>query len=155
MRLSFKKGAHAVLSRAAYRKFGASPDFLCSFVGSLHFLRLSLMKGAHAVLSSAACRKFGVSLVFREMWDTEGLPLKPATVPTAPYGCSTFAQAYEGLSFRPYPLFIRRDETGVSNLLFVFDPNGRFQGKSPTSPCHPDPDFLFRAASDDHVCGSP
>jgi hypothetical protein len=27
MRLSLKKGAHAVLSRAAYRKFGASRSF--------------------------------------------------------------------------------------------------------------------------------
>ena len=39
-------------------------DFLCSFVGSLNFMRLSLMKGAHAVLSRAAHRKFGASRSF-------------------------------------------------------------------------------------------
>jgi hypothetical protein len=73
------------------------PDFLCSFVGSLNFMRLSLKRAAHAVLSSAAYRKFGViSLVFREMWDTAGLALKPVAGPTDPYGCPTFAPAYVG-----------------------------------------------------------
>jgi hypothetical protein len=41
-----------------------TPDFLCSFVGSLNFMRPSLKKGAHAVLSRAAYRKFGVSRSF-------------------------------------------------------------------------------------------
>jgi hypothetical protein len=59
------------------RRVPHTPDFLCSFVGSLNFLRLSLNKGAHAVLSRAAYRKFwGISLVFREMWDTTGPSLK-------------------------------------------------------------------------------
>jgi hypothetical protein len=40
------------------------PDFLCSFVGSLNFMRPSLKKGAHAVLSRAVYRKFGVSRSF-------------------------------------------------------------------------------------------
>jgi hypothetical protein len=40
------------------------PDFLCSFVGSLNFMRLSLKRGAHAVLSRAAYRKFGASRSF-------------------------------------------------------------------------------------------
>jgi len=38
----------------------------------------------------------GISLVFREMWDTAGLPLKPAVSPTDPHGCPTFAPAYVG-----------------------------------------------------------
>jgi hypothetical protein len=46
------------------------PDFLCSFVGSLNFMRLSLMKGAHAVLSRAAYRNSG-HLDF-EMWEMSG-----------------------------------------------------------------------------------
>jgi hypothetical protein len=72
------------------------PDFLCSFVGSQNFMRLSLMKGAHAVLSRAAYRKFrGISLVFREMWDTTGLPSN-CCGPTAPYGCPMFAPASPG-----------------------------------------------------------
>jgi hypothetical protein len=41
-----------------------TPDFLCSFVGSLNFMRLSLKKGAHAVLARAAYRKFGASRSF-------------------------------------------------------------------------------------------
>ena len=50
-----------------------TPDFLCSFVGSLDFMRLSLKKGAHAVLSRAAYRKFGVSARFWQMWDSTNL----------------------------------------------------------------------------------
>jgi hypothetical protein len=38
----------------------------------------------------------GISLVFREMWDTAGLPLKPVSGPTAPHGCPMFASAYVG-----------------------------------------------------------
>jgi hypothetical protein len=57
------------------------PIFLCSFVGSLNFMRLSLKKGAHAVLSQSCVQEIrGISLVFREMWDTAGLPLKSAAV---------------------------------------------------------------------------
>jgi hypothetical protein len=37
-----------------------------------------------------------ISLVFREMWDTAGLPLKPVAGPTTPHGCPTFAPAYLG-----------------------------------------------------------
>jgi hypothetical protein len=37
-----------------------------------------------------------ISLVFREMWDTTGLPLKPAAGFTAPYGCPMSATAYVG-----------------------------------------------------------
>ncbi len=37
-----------------------------------------------------------ISLVFREMWDTAGLPLKPVASPSAPSGCPTFAPAYVG-----------------------------------------------------------
>jgi hypothetical protein len=73
------------------------PDFLLSFVGSLNFMRFSLKRAAHAVLSRAAYRKFGaISLVFREMWDTTGLSLKPSEDPTTPYGCPMFAPAYVG-----------------------------------------------------------
>jgi hypothetical protein len=74
-----------------------TPDFLGSFVGSLHLLRLSLKKGAHVVLARPAYRKFvGISLVFREMWDTAALSLKPVADPTTLYGCPTFAPAYVG-----------------------------------------------------------
>jgi hypothetical protein len=41
-----------------------TPDFLCSFVGSLNFMRLSLKRAAHEVLSRAAYRKFGASRSF-------------------------------------------------------------------------------------------
>jgi hypothetical protein len=34
------------------------------------------------------------SLVFREMWDTVGLALKPGADSTSPHGCPTFAPAY-------------------------------------------------------------
>jgi hypothetical protein len=37
-----------------------------------------------------------ISLVFSEMWDTAGLPLKPVKVFTTPYGCPMFAPAYVG-----------------------------------------------------------
>jgi hypothetical protein len=42
-----------------------------------------------------------ISLVFREMWDTAGLPLKPVADPTVPSGCPTstetlcFVSAYD------------------------------------------------------------
>jgi hypothetical protein len=69
-----------------------------------------------------------ISLVFREMWDTAGLPLKPAAVPTDLHGCPTFAQAYVGrkgsakptTAFRsgPYPLFIRTETQRSGDLRF-------------------------------------
>jgi hypothetical protein len=38
-------------------------------------MRLSLMKGAHAGLVQSGVQEIrGISLVFREMWDTTGLP---------------------------------------------------------------------------------
>src|SRR5277367_1403032 len=49
---------------ATNRRVPRIPDFLCSFVGSLNFMRLSLKKGAHAVLSRAEYRKFGASRSF-------------------------------------------------------------------------------------------
>jgi hypothetical protein len=53
------------------------PDFLWSFVGSLNFLRLSLKRAARGSFQSCVQEIRGISLVFREMWDTAGLPLKP------------------------------------------------------------------------------
>ena len=44
-----------------HRRVPHIPDFLRSFVGSLHFMRLSLKKGAHVGLSRAAYRKSGQS----------------------------------------------------------------------------------------------
>jgi hypothetical protein len=68
-----------------------TPDFLWSFVGSRNFLRLSLKKGAHAKerrtrgsVQSCVQEIRGISLVFREMWDTAGLPLKPLPGATTP-----------------------------------------------------------------------
>ena len=49
---------------ATSRRVPHTPDFLCSLVASLHFMRLSFKKGAHAVLSRAANRKFGASRSF-------------------------------------------------------------------------------------------
>jgi hypothetical protein len=37
-----------------------------------------------------------ISLVFGEMWDTAGFPLKLVPGPTDLHGCPTFAQAYVG-----------------------------------------------------------
>jgi hypothetical protein len=78
-----------------------SPDFLCTFVGSLNFLRLSLMKGAYAVLSGAAYRKFGgISLVFREMWDTADLALKPPRSPQLRRGAPCSHQRFPDFLLR-------------------------------------------------------
>ena len=60
------------------RRVPHTPDFLCSFVGSLKFLRLSLKKGAHAVLSRAAYRKFGAS---RSFFARCGIPLLSPSSP--------------------------------------------------------------------------
>jgi hypothetical protein len=85
--VSFGRYSHTPLEPRHQCRVPHIPDFLWSFVGSLNFMRLSLEKGAHAVLSRAAYRKFGESLVFREMWDTAGLPLKSVPDPTDPLGC--------------------------------------------------------------------
>jgi hypothetical protein len=37
-----------------------------------------------------------ISLVFREMWDTAAVPLKPLADSTTPHGCPTFAPALPG-----------------------------------------------------------
>jgi hypothetical protein len=61
------------------------PDFLCSFVGSLNFMRLSLKRAAHAVLSGAAYRKFGAS---RSSFARCGIPqLCPSSLPRGPQLC--------------------------------------------------------------------
>jgi hypothetical protein len=58
------------------------PDFLWSFVGSLNFMRLSLKeRRTRGPVQSCVQEIRGISLVFREMWDTTGLPLKPSRVP--------------------------------------------------------------------------
>jgi hypothetical protein len=63
--------------------------------------------------------------IFREMWDTAGLSLKPAAASTA-------------LRFLvPPPLF-----RSMPTLPFVISTEAY-------------PHFLLRAASDGHVCGSP
>ncbi len=60
--------SHQIRRRGLYprhnRRVPHTPDFLCSFVGSLNFLRLSLKRAAHAILSRAAYRKFGASCSF-------------------------------------------------------------------------------------------
>ena len=56
--------ALSVLQPTGQRRVPHTPDFLCSFVGSLNFMRLSLKKGAHADLASSPGRKFGVSRSF-------------------------------------------------------------------------------------------
>ena len=61
------------------------PDFLCSFVGSLNFMRLSFKESrTRGPVRSCVQEIRGISLVFREMWDTAGLPLKPVEGPTDP-----------------------------------------------------------------------
>jgi hypothetical protein len=67
-----------------------------------------------------------ISLVFREMWDTAGLPLKPLTGPTIPHGCPTFAPAYVGrkrwakphhsLPFRTLPQSIADNPPATTHL---------------------------------------
>jgi hypothetical protein len=39
-----------------------------------------------------------ISLVFREMWDTAGLALKPVAVFTDPHGCPMFASSVARIS---------------------------------------------------------
>jgi hypothetical protein len=48
------------------------------------------------------CRVPHISLVFREMWDTAGLALKPQAGPTTPHGCPTFASALPGFPATQY-----------------------------------------------------
>jgi hypothetical protein len=65
------------------RRVPHTPDFLCSFVGSLNFLRLSLKKGAYVVLSRAAYRKFGAS---RSFFARCGIPqASPSSLCRAPH----------------------------------------------------------------------
>jgi len=73
-----------------------TPDFLGSFVGSLHYRRLSLKEGAHVVLARAAYRKFGAS---RWFFARCGIPQHfPSScgAPTTLYGCPGFAPAFLG-----------------------------------------------------------
>jgi hypothetical protein len=66
------------------------PDFLCSFVGSLNFMRLSFKeRRTRGPVQSCVQEIRGISLVFCEMWDTAGLPLKPVAVATTPQGKET------------------------------------------------------------------
>jgi hypothetical protein len=53
---------------------------------------------AHAFgsLPATSRRVPHISLVFREMWDTTVLSLKPVAVLTTPYGCPMFAPALPG-----------------------------------------------------------
>jgi hypothetical protein len=70
----YQKSLRCIQSRVAASALGLyprhnrrvphTPDFLCSFGGSLNFMRPSSKKGAHAVLSRAAYRKFGASRSF-------------------------------------------------------------------------------------------
>ena len=58
-RLRRKEPGHLTFSGSAPRhkcRVPHTPDFLCSFVGSLNFMRLSLKRAAQAVLSRAACQ---------------------------------------------------------------------------------------------------
>jgi hypothetical protein len=48
-----------------------------------------------------------ISLVFREMWDTEGLSLKPAAVPQIHKGALRSHQRTWAFTFGPYHLFLR------------------------------------------------
>jgi hypothetical protein len=63
-----------------------TPDFLFSFVGSLNFMRLSLERRTRGPFESCVQEIRGISFVFREMWDTAGLALKPLAGPTTPHG---------------------------------------------------------------------
>ena len=60
MRLSSRKGAHAVLSNASWQEIRVPPDFLWNLVASVNFMRLSSRKGAHAVLSNASWQEIRV-----------------------------------------------------------------------------------------------
>jgi hypothetical protein len=76
------------------RRVPNTPDFLWSFVSSLNFLRLSLKeRRTRGPVQSCVQEIRGISLVFREMWDTTGLPLKTAAGPTNPLGqsCGCFS----------------------------------------------------------------
>jgi hypothetical protein len=79
MRLSLKKGAHAVLSRAAYRKFGASRSF---------FARCGIPQASPSTLS-------------RGDGSTRVLKVRPS-VP----GPKTMGEAHHSLSFRIVPSII-------------------------------------------------
>jgi hypothetical protein len=84
-----KCGMNALLGSipATSRRVPHIPDFLWSFVGSLNLMRLSLKeRRARGPVQSCVLEIRGISLVFREMWDTAGLPLKPVAGPTEPPG---------------------------------------------------------------------
>ena len=110
---------NALLGSAPQPSPGAAhPRFPVEFRGfpKLHapFLKERRKRGR---VQSCVKEIRGISLVFREMWDTTGLPLKLAAGLTDPHGCPMFAPAYVGrkrwakpstaFSSGPHPLFIR------------------------------------------------
>jgi hypothetical protein len=60
MRLSSRKGAHVVLSSAAWQEIPGSPDFLWNLVTLANFMRLLLLKGSPETSSSAAWQEIRV-----------------------------------------------------------------------------------------------
>ena len=80
-----------------------TPDLLWSFVGSQNFMRLSIKESrTRGPVQSGVQEIRGISLVFREMWDTAGLPLKLVADPTTPQGCPMFAPALPGFPATQY-----------------------------------------------------
>ena len=79
------------------RRVPHTPDFLCSFVGSLNFMRLSLKKSAHADLSRAAYRKFGAS---RSFFARCGIPQ------ASPRACFGFHRSTRVPQGSPKPTFL-------------------------------------------------
>jgi hypothetical protein len=71
------------------RVFGPRiPDFLSRLVALCYCVRISLKESrTRGPVQSCVQEIRGISLVFREMWDTAGLPLKPVAGPTNPSGC--------------------------------------------------------------------
>ena len=92
------------------------PDFLCSFVGSLNFMRLSLKSRTRGPFQRCVQEIRGISLVFREMWDTASLTLKPVSVPTTRQGCPMFAPAYVGRKRLAKPFEAFRSFTALAVL---------------------------------------
>ena len=90
------------------------PRFPVEFRG-FHELHAPLLKErrTRGLLQSCVQEIRGISLVFREMWDTAALALKPVTGPTTPYGAlrshqRTWAEKdgrspYERLSLKTLP----------------------------------------------------
>jgi hypothetical protein len=75
-----------------------------------------------------------ISLVFREMWDTTGLSLKPAKVSTTPYGCPMFAPAYVGRKRWAKPTKAFRTELYASFLSAGTKRNGGFSSPGTHTP---------------------